>query len=375
MTLWGTVTALQNLPALGSDPVELDVDLGADSVSTGVSLSEGIRMLYQKCQFYDVLLIAGGKRFPAHKAVLAALSPSFGEHICQASQTSSARGCAAPSSSTPDSSAESGSFAEHPGKDAFHGQDAEQMPASDLAACKRRCRECGYGAFVLWRGTAYFRSRSPDDCTAALSDSVECTTYIDQTRAPEAAAGSASPAPPGVATQAAEPQEPVVCHPELHLKDVACAEAVAALLDFAYGLGGDYNVSSHEANKDVLRLAQRFDLPRLQELATHKLVEGLTTQNVVERLATCEELGLAAVYDLIIEQVTRDSQALLTVSSNVEVMKHPRILQSLLVRAAAIHGADASGRPPKKGAASPLREKCSEKRRKVTEEATVNGGG
>mmetsp|Transcript_91281 Transcript_91281/g.242463 ORF Transcript_91281/g.242463 Transcript_91281/m.242463 type:complete len:375 (-) Transcript_91281:67-1191(-) len=373
MTLWGTVTALQTLPTLGSDPVPLQVDLGGEPVTDGTSLSDGIRMLYQKCQFYDVLLVAGGKRFPAHKAVLAALSTSFCEHMCQATQTSSpSADCSASSSSTPTSAPEDADFEEHPSKDAFHGEDAERMPADDLAACKRHCRERGHGAFVVWRGTAYFRSRPAADCTAALRDSAECTAYVD--RAPEVPAADVDAPPLDAAVQPTDPHEPARRHPELHLQGVACAEAVAALLDFAYGLGCEYSVSSHEANRDVLRLAKRFGLPRLQELATHKLAEGLSTENALERLATCEEFGLAPVYDLIIEQITQSPQVLLVISNDLEVMKHPKILQSLLVQAAAIHGADASKTRPKRGAAPAPREKWSEKRRKVMEEAAGAGG-
>jgi len=124
---------------------------------------------------------------------------------------------------------------------------------------------------------------------------------------------------------------------------------VRALLDFVYGLGGEYSAPSDEANRDVLRLAQQFSLPQLEEHATRKLISDLTTSNVVARLATCDEFQLKEVYDLIIDECVDNTTALLQISNDMEVMKHPTILQSLLVHAAKGHAEDDRGR---KGAAS-----------------------
>eukprot|EP00406_Dinophysis_acuminata_P010356 CAMPEP_0179234888 /NCGR_PEP_ID=MMETSP0797-20121207/13122_1 /TAXON_ID=47934 /ORGANISM="Dinophysis acuminata, Strain DAEP01" /LENGTH=77 /DNA_ID=CAMNT_0020942083 /DNA_START=82 /DNA_END=312 /DNA_ORIENTATION=+ len=72
MTLWGKVTAFERPTGMDGDAVDLKVDLGP-LPPTGPTVCEGVRAMYQKCQFFDVVLVAGGKRFPAHQAVLAAM--------------------------------------------------------------------------------------------------------------------------------------------------------------------------------------------------------------------------------------------------------------------------------------------------------------
>lgn len=53
-----------------------------------------------------------------------------------------------------------------------------RLPASDLRACKVLALKQGYGAFVVHRGTAYFRRESPGRCRASVTDSPQCTTYV-----------------------------------------------------------------------------------------------------------------------------------------------------------------------------------------------------
>ncbi|CAK0833937.1 unnamed protein product [Prorocentrum cordatum] len=49
-----------------------------------VSLSDGIRGLYQRCLLYDITVVAAGKRFPAHQVALAATSELLRDHVVEA---------------------------------------------------------------------------------------------------------------------------------------------------------------------------------------------------------------------------------------------------------------------------------------------------
>merc|ERR1712217_767533 len=90
--------------------------------------------------------------------------------------------------------------------------------------------------------------------------------------------------------------------------------------------------------KDVLRLARNFGLPHLHEIAARWLTKGLTTQNVVQRLVTCEEFGLGLLREKIIEQLTANPAELTVVSSSDEIRQHPQILQDLLMQVAMLVG-------------------------------------
>mmetsp|Transcript_93306 Transcript_93306/g.185176 ORF Transcript_93306/g.185176 Transcript_93306/m.185176 type:complete len:288 (-) Transcript_93306:249-1112(-) len=275
MTLWGTVTALQTLPSLGSQPIELVIDMDDESKAGPSDLSEGIRSLYQKCQFYDVMLVVGGKRFPAHQSVLASLSGAMSERLRQALEK--------PAAGTGEAA-------------------SPERPASST---------------------------------------------------PQALSPASATSPRKATSPAASPgAENRIGYPEVHLNEITNTEAVTVLIDYVYGLGAEYHVSSDEVNRDVLRLAQVLELPRLQELASTRLAKGLTSDNAVERMATCEEFGLDGLCDLIAEQVTKSGEALTRISSGSEVTKHPKILQNLLVRAANLYSP--AGEPCKKrGSSSP----------------------
>ena len=59
------------------------------------------------------------------------------------------------------------------GHDAFAGEYADAMPATDLDACRRRCIEGAFGAFAVrgarkGPGRAFFRSQSAQECRANL---------------------------------------------------------------------------------------------------------------------------------------------------------------------------------------------------------------
>jgi len=129
---------------------------------------------------------------------------------------------------------------------------------------------------------------------------------------------------------------------ELHVKGIETSEALETLLSFVYVActGGRwiYTPTSDLVNKDVLRLARHFDMPRLHEHAARWLVKDLTTANVVDRLATCEEFGLRMLHDKIVEQLTANPTELTIVSCSPELTRHPRILQDILVQVAMLAG-------------------------------------
>ena len=64
------------------------------------------------------------------------------------------------------------------GNDAFAGDDAYTMSASDIEACKREGVTRGYDAFAVYQDIAYFRSQRPAECRAKLVPNSEVTLYL-----------------------------------------------------------------------------------------------------------------------------------------------------------------------------------------------------
>lgn len=123
----------------------------------------------------------------------------------------------------------------------------------------------------------------------------------------------------------------------LELDGITHPEAVQAMLDCIYEPNAargvkDYNPKTDEANWDVLQLARRFQIARLQDLASQWLVKGLTTANVLQRLVACEEFGLNEIREKILGQVTANPDALFALAKDPEIVKAPMVLQDLLVR-------------------------------------------
>eukprot|EP00441_Pelagodinium_beii_P038345 CAMPEP_0197628404 /NCGR_PEP_ID=MMETSP1338-20131121/6731_1 /TAXON_ID=43686 ORGANISM="Pelagodinium beii, Strain RCC1491" /NCGR_SAMPLE_ID=MMETSP1338 /ASSEMBLY_ACC=CAM_ASM_000754 /LENGTH=255 /DNA_ID=CAMNT_0043199375 /DNA_START=49 /DNA_END=816 /DNA_ORIENTATION=- len=225
MTQWGAVIALSQKAS--SNDLGAPIVVQVQSVTTHANsrkLSEGLKEMYQKCQMFDLSLLVGKTRFPAHRAVLASLSEKSRERVREA---------------------------------------------------------------------------------------------VDANTAAESQAGST--------------------RPDLPLTSITHPEAARALIDVVYGLAPDYSVSSEEANRDVLHLAKEWDLPFLGNLAVHKLVEDINSENVVTRLATCKEFGLDAAYAEISKVLVANRDALLDVCTRDEVVSHPEILQGLLISSAEVH--------------------------------------
>lgn len=86
MTMWGSTTALQKLPTLGSQPVELVVESEElSAVDSRPGLSAGLRGLWERGELCDVSIVVAGASgdqiFPAHAAVLASAGAGFCDHL------------------------------------------------------------------------------------------------------------------------------------------------------------------------------------------------------------------------------------------------------------------------------------------------------
>jgi len=135
-----------------------------------------------------------------------------------------------------------------------------------------------------------------------------------------------------------------VARQECRITDISNFEAVKFMLDFLYEVTGSawdsYNPRTQDVNKDVLRLAQQFQLPGLTERAARWLAKDLNTGNVIERLAICEEFSLRDLYAKILDQVSNNRKALFEISSCPELVKHPALMQALLQQQASALGDD-----------------------------------
>jgi len=216
---------------IAQQPAELKVNLGpmpADEQCGG--MIEGLRLLLEKGELCDVILVAGGQSFYAHRSVLASVSRSFHELLMRLGSTGGLPG----------------------------GLDAKPLL--------------------------------------------------------------------------------------LRLDEVSHPVAVQAMLDCIYGpFAGpprEYGPQTEEANRDVLRLAQRFQLAQLKDQAARWLAVGLTTANVLERLSICEEFGLTDVREKVLEQlIANPDGALFVLAKDPEIRNVPTVLQDLLVRILGLLGA------------------------------------
>jgi len=119
---------------------------------------------------------------------------------------------------------------------------------------------------------------------------------------------------------------------EVRLAETSMPEAVQLMLDFLYEVGDEtgYAPSTHQVNKDVLFLAERFHLLELKRRAAAVLARDITTQNAMERITICETLGLADIRDRILNQLASNKKALAEFSSFPEVKQHPQLLRDVL---------------------------------------------
>lgn len=126
---------------------------------------------------------------------------------------------------------------------------------------------------------------------------------------------------------------------EISFMDIAHSDAVKVMLDYLYKV--DLTTWEERNSRllqditvDVLRLASHFQLSGLLALASRWLLAGVTTANVLDRLATCEEFQLEDMRIRILRHIAKDKDALGQVSTNKHVAQNPQLLHDLLQYAA-----------------------------------------
>merc|ERR1719197_2352381 len=108
------------------------------------------------------------------------------------------------------------------------------------------------------------------------------------------------------------------------------------MLDYFYEIGyagsheSTYTPASQAINADVLRLAQKYELPALRARATLFMTKELSTHNAVERLAICDEFGLTELRERILEQLTANKKALAEVTSSPAITAYPSLMREML---------------------------------------------
>jgi hypothetical protein len=130
---------------------------------------------------------------------------------------------------------------------------------------------------------------------------------------------------------------------DIHLGSVTHPEAVQDMLDCIYGPFTDATkepaCKTEAANRDSIMLATSFQIPLLLEQASRWLIRNLNTQNVLTRLAICEEFQLVEVREKIMEQLISDPVVLPLLARDPEITKVPKVLQDLLIRILTLLGA------------------------------------
>jgi len=161
--------------------------------------------------------------------------------------------------------------------------------------------------------------------------------------------------------------EPPAQQLKLRVNGIASSEAVKILLSYVYQVGTgtawEFNPTNVDVDKDVLHLARHFQLDHLHENAARWLIGGLSTHNVVERLVICEEFQLGSLREKMLEQLAAFPDALSIVSNNSSILKHPKIMQDLLMTVAMSNKQQKAPPPPVK-----KEEKEKEKEKEKEEE-------
>lgn len=126
---------------------------------------------------------------------------------------------------------------------------------------------------------------------------------------------------------------------EISFADIGAPEAVKLMLDYIYQVDvGTWEERNPrilpEIAADVIRLGTHFQLPGLAGVASRWMMVGVTTHNVLERLARCEELGLDETRTKILRHLAKDKEALAEVSTHPHLAKNPQLLHELLQQAA-----------------------------------------
>lgn len=326
--MWGAVSAVEQRPAT-SKAVVLKVEVSDEQ--TEDNLTKGIRSLYTEEALCDVMLVAGGQSFPAHQAALASSSPGLREKLRQAiTEARAAEAVAAAAAEA--KAAEAAANATTEVAPSTTSEPAAEAPLASAPPTETPPP-------LPTSSTVPSPSVAPPPLpataqTAAGEIPVEASTPVESGEIPAQAAATAESVPdPDV------PSPPKVL--EVRFPDISSPEAIQIMLAHIYGTDGgevaNYSPSSDEANKDVLRLASQLQLDSLKEFATHWMASNLNSSNAVPRLSTCQEFALHDLFEAATESLAGDAFALGQVTDDIDIIKHPRLLQKLLIRVASIY--------------------------------------
>ncbi|CAE7742733.1 Zmynd10 [Symbiodinium sp. CCMP2592] len=325
------------VPSLGSTPMDLDIRAARASAN----MLDGLQSLLDSKECCDIVFLTCEEQIEAHAVVLAASSPNFCKYLRQTSM----RGLKEPSapghemeelfttvSTSPPASAEAGArvAAAPPTAAGEGGEDPKAVTeVPETEAISQPKEEPGMDG----------AGKRSDEATAEAPMEVE----VEACKPEEAA-----PAPsPGITSPTSD-EKTKADKVRVQVNGLSSSEAMHILLDYIYkgsaAASWEYKATSAQVNKEILRLATYFGFAQLHEHAARWLAKGLTTENVVDRLVTCEEFGLGLLREKITERLALKPAEMMQVCSSPEITKHPRILQDLLVQVASLKkgGAEAT---------------------------------
>jgi len=335
--MWGKVTAEESKQGVVQESkqgVKLNVEVSNVGDHLGNHLGDGIKALYEEFALFDVMLVAGGQSFPAHKAALATF-PALRDRLYKAMSDASEAAAAAEAKA-----AEAAAAAEAQAAAAAATPAAAPAAAPEAAATNTASAE----------NPAPCPPAQDQPAGDAKPDSPEVTPAAQPEVTASPPAEAADPAVASSAPAEASEAQTAQCDTaapkllELHFPDISSPEAIRILLAHIYGTDNhqlaNYLPSNDEINKDLLRLASSLQIPSLLEFATHWLAMNLHSSNAVSRLSTCQEFKLNELFEAASEALAADAFALSQIADDMEVLKHPRLLQKLLIRVAALHPAN-----------------------------------
>ncbi|CAL1150327.1 unnamed protein product [Cladocopium goreaui] len=110
-------------------------------------------------------------------------------------------------------------------------------------------------------------------------------------------------------------------------------KAVLVLLDFAYQLGGAFELDIEEL-RDVLKLAQIFELPMLQERLVEPMAQQVTHASIMEILAISVQFDLMGLYNHAFKILVLSGYLKEMAKSN-SMLQYPELMQHMLLHFAA----------------------------------------
>mmetsp|Transcript_12901 Transcript_12901/g.39875 ORF Transcript_12901/g.39875 Transcript_12901/m.39875 type:complete len:590 (+) Transcript_12901:62-1831(+) len=275
-----------------------------DARASAETLAAGLRALRAKGLLCDVALASGKEKLLAHQAVLAAVSPPLHQYFAAEGPELGLQPLELQMAGAEQPEALQALLNKVYGADAGIGlppglarnlglQASTSAWHASLAAGLNELRSKGALCdLVLVVGEE--RIAAHQVVLAAASPPLR--RYIIDSLA-DLLSREDAPAADGAEPSEAKVPAEVASEPlELALEGISSVEAARAVLDHVYAVPGAAALPQAEAAiRDVLRLTNAFELPRLRERATQWLAQGVTAVNAPERLSICDEFGFAAL--------------------------------------------------------------------------------